>query len=121
MPGMVCGDPQEGESELEEVERQLAGSGKPPAKAGSKGALANGEAPGKGGLGLRGVLPPILLQAFVLTFLAEWGDRSQARASLQSRALTPHFPFVVSSSLPTRHARITPRWTSLSAAPGWDL
>jgi putative Ca2+/H+ antiporter (TMEM165/GDT1 family) len=68
---------QEGESELEEVERQLAGSGKPAAKTGSKGALANGEAAGKGGLG--GLLPPILLQAFVLTFLAEWGDRSQAR------------------------------------------
>lgn len=62
------------------MERQLAGSGKLPAKSGSKGALANGEAGGKGGFGLRRVLPPILLQAFVLTFLAEWGDRSQARA-----------------------------------------
>ena len=24
-----------------------------------------------------GIMPPILLQAFTLTFLAEWGDRSQ--------------------------------------------
>ena len=73
---------QEGESELEEVERQLAQSNKkPPAVSGSKAPLANGaNGAGKGkgdGWGLRRVLPPILLEAFVLTFLAEWGDRSQ--------------------------------------------
>lgn len=71
---------QEGESEFEEVERQLGGgsaaaaaNGKPLAKTGSKASL-NGD---KGKWGLQRVLPPVLLEAFVLTFLAEWGDRSQ--------------------------------------------
>ena len=43
--------------------------------------------PGKkpGVLGrLKKLLPPIFLEAFVLTFLAEWGDRSQV-------LLTPQF------------------------------
>ena len=30
---------------------------------------------------LLAVLPPILIQAFTLTFVAEWGDRSQVRAA----------------------------------------
>ena len=86
---------QEGESEFEEVERQLGGgtaaatNGKPPARNGSKGAL-NGAGAGGGadkakwGAGLRGVLPPVLLEAFVLTFLAEWGDRSQVEVFIQA-------------------------------------
>ena len=82
---------QEGESELEEVEREL---GSKQAKASSKGGL-NGDAGKKPGvLGrLKKLLPPIFLEAFVLTFLAEWGDRSQVLPTPQfcpvSRALEP--------------------------------
>ena len=57
------------------MEREL---GSKQAKASSKGGL-NGDAGKKPGvLGrLKKLLPPIFLEAFVLTFLAEWGDRSQ--------------------------------------------
>ena len=66
---------QEGESELEEVEREL---GSKQAKAGGKGGM-NGDAGRKPGLlgQLKRLFPPVFLEAFVLTFLAEWGDRSQ--------------------------------------------
>ncbi|CAK0783390.1 hypothetical protein CVIRNUC_006589 [Coccomyxa viridis] len=72
---VAFGGESEGESELEEVEREL---GSKQAKASSKGGL-NGDAGKKPGvLGrLKKLLPPIFLEAFVLTFLAEWGDRSQ--------------------------------------------
>ena len=77
---------QEGESELEEVERQL-GAGKPPAKSGSKAALNGGDGAEKGrGAGLKRLLPPVLLEAFVLTFLAEWGDRSQVKVASDAQA-----------------------------------
>ena len=57
------------------MEREL---GSKQAKASSKGGL-NGDAAKKPGvLGqLKKLLPPVFLEAFVLTFLAEWGDRSQ--------------------------------------------
>ncbi|KAK9838145.1 hypothetical protein WJX81_003790 [Elliptochloris bilobata] len=95
------GEEAEGESELQEVERQLA---KGPAKAGSRDKLpaaavdsealcgANGN-PGSSTNGrvptairpaasratalARRLLSPVFLEAFILTFLAEWGDRSQ--------------------------------------------
>ncbi len=69
---------QEGASEYEEVEKEL---GSKAAKSGSKGSL-NGEGDAKGksnGQLLRRLFSPVFLEAFVLTFLAEWGDRSQAR------------------------------------------
>ena len=71
---------QEGESELEEVEREL---GSKQAKAGSKAGV-NGDAGRKAGYfgQLKTLLPPVLVEAFVLTFLAEWGDRSQVRGYL---------------------------------------
>lgn len=87
------------------MERQLA---KAPAKNGSRdklstaavdsealGSAANGSATGGAGARVpaaarppayarvaalaRRLLSPVFLEAFVLTFLAEWGDRSQAR------------------------------------------
>jgi putative Ca2+/H+ antiporter (TMEM165/GDT1 family) len=66
---------QEGESELEEVEREL---GSKQAKAGVKNSI-NGDAGRKAGImgRLKTLFPPVFLEAFVLTFLAEWGDRSQ--------------------------------------------
>ena len=71
---------QEGESELEEVEREL---GSKQAKAGNKASM-NGDAGRKAEyLGqLKTLLPPVFVEAFALTFLAEWGDRSQVRESL---------------------------------------
>ena len=74
---------QEGESELEEVEREL---GSKQAKVSGKGGL-NGDTGKKPGvLGrLKKLLPPIFLEAFVLTFLAEWGDRSQVLPMPQFR------------------------------------
>ena len=99
--------PQEGESELQEVERQLA---KAPVKSGPRDKLAAVDSEAVIGAGFDGnslkpipssngkVLPaarpaaahatavarrlfsPVFLEAFVLTFLAEWGDRSQARS-----------------------------------------
>ena len=41
---------------------------------------------------LLAVLPPILIQAFTLTFVAEWGDRSQVRAAVFTGASTASFP-----------------------------
>ena len=65
------------------MEREL---GSKQAKASSKGGL-NGDAGKKPGvLGrLKKLLPPIFLEAFVLTFLAEWGDRSQVLPMPQFR------------------------------------
>lgn len=60
----------EGESEWEEVERELGGS-KP---------VKEDEDWKRGGvwkLNLRRYLHPVFVEAFILTFLAEWGDRSQ--------------------------------------------
>lgn len=49
------------------------------------GIIRGGKKPPK----LFGLLSPILLQAFTLTFLAEWGDRSQlATILLASREVT---------------------------------
>ena len=66
---------QEGESELEEVEREL---GSKQAKTGGKNGI-NGDAGRKAGIigHVKALFPPVFLEAFVLTFLAEWGDRSQ--------------------------------------------
>lgn len=69
----------DGESELEQVEQELAAGG-----AGSKRTL-NGSDDGGGKtkpappwVALAGALfSPVFLKAFTLTFLAEWGDRSQ--------------------------------------------
>ena len=52
----------EGESELEEVERELA---------------ANVDDKKKSASRFSRIVSPVLMNAFVLTFLAEWGDRSQ--------------------------------------------
>ena len=49
------------------------------------GIIRGGKKPAK----LFGLLSPILLQAFTLTFLAEWGDRSQlATILLASREVS---------------------------------
>ena len=75
---------QEGESELEEVERELGGggtarTGNSSPKNGSKAGLSGADK-GQWAGGLWRALPPALLEAFALNFLAEWGDRSQAWA-----------------------------------------
>jgi putative Ca2+/H+ antiporter (TMEM165/GDT1 family) len=63
---------QEGPSEYEEVEREL---GSKTLKVSTNGQDLPKD---KGStLFLRRIFSPILLEAFVLTFLAEWGDRSQ--------------------------------------------
>ena len=62
---------QEGESEWDEVEREL-GSTNPPVKNGE------GSKQGRGVVQtLKRYLSPVFLEAFIITFLAEWGDRSQ--------------------------------------------
>jgi putative Ca2+/H+ antiporter (TMEM165/GDT1 family) len=61
-----------GENELDEVEKELEAVDKSP-KTG--GPAANGKNPLLGTL--RRFVSPVLLEAFTLTFLAEWGDRSQ--------------------------------------------
>ena len=61
---------QEGESEWDEVEKELGGS-----HLGKSGEEAK---PGIfWGQRLRTYIDPTIVEAFVLTFLAEWGDRSQ--------------------------------------------
>ncbi len=74
---------QDGESELEQVEQELAATG------GSKRSLTGSDdgkkPPTAGGFPGLSSLSPLLgllfsqvfLKAFTLTFLAEWGDRSQ--------------------------------------------
>lgn len=73
---VAVGGDSEGASEYEEVEKEL---GSKAAKSSSKGNLNGaGEAQEKSTvLVLRRVFSPVFLEAFVLTFLAEWGDRSQ--------------------------------------------
>ncbi|KAI7837006.1 hypothetical protein COHA_009186 [Chlorella ohadii] len=61
-----------GENELDEVEKELEAADKSP-KPGA--AAANGKNQLLGTL--RRFVSPVLLEAFTLTFLAEWGDRSQ--------------------------------------------
>ena len=61
-------------------------------------------------------LSPVLAQAFVMTFLAEWGDRSQVCSGTllslrHQRRLTP-----LCRSPPSPWARITTRWASAWAA-----
>ena len=82
-----------GEAELNEVEKELQAShskNSPTGSIESGGARRGGAtpAPGSNGSGggtqtsavvatLRKIFSPVLLEAFTLTFLAEWGDRSQ--------------------------------------------
>lgn len=78
-----------GESELEEVEKELQGGAGKGSRSdmeegskGSRGGGAEGSEDGKLKCGMvmhtvRRLVSPILLEAFTLTFLAEWGDRSQ--------------------------------------------
>jgi putative Ca2+/H+ antiporter (TMEM165/GDT1 family) len=68
---------QDGESELEQVEHELAGGG-------SKRSLTDSDDGAKKQQGfsalsrLLGMLfSQVFLKSFTLTFLAEWGDRSQ--------------------------------------------
>lgn len=71
----------DGESELVEVEREL-GQSAHGNKTSSGNSAEMGEVKNKKGGNylmslLRTFVSPILLEAFTLTFLAEWGDRSQ--------------------------------------------
>lgn len=72
---------QEGESELDEVERELQAKGadfptsNQPDNGDGKAKLRKGE--GMASRMVKGLFSPVLIEAFVLTFLAEWGDRSQ--------------------------------------------
>lgn len=69
-PAQALKYPQEGDSEWDEVEKELGGS-----KSGKIGEEAKTGA--IWGQQLRRHLNPTFIEAFVLTFLAEWGDRSQ--------------------------------------------
>lgn len=81
-----------GESELQEVERELQAAHAKPANSGGGGGGGNAAEMGgivnrvkkeSGGAAhavmnlLRKTVSPVFLEAFTLTFLAEWGDRSQ--------------------------------------------
>lgn len=70
------------EKELEEVEHELAARSRSPTRRGGGGGGDRDAAappPPRASLATAAtaVLPPILVEAFTLTFLAEWGDRSQ--------------------------------------------
>ena len=83
-----CRLQEEGGSELEEVERELAG------QKGQAGSLGSAKGKEKPGAPPRSILSPIFLQAFTLTFLAEWGDRSQVLHPILSAGLPAVFgPF----------------------------
>lgn len=65
--------------EIEEVERELADSEaqrRPQAAAGAEDPKGTAKHKGMGRV-VRRLLPPVFLEIFTLTFLAEWGDRSQ--------------------------------------------
>lgn len=75
-----------GESELSEVERELSAAHKSApsgnaAENGSSGRLRDSTPPPSQSNPafnlLRKLIAPVVLEAFTLTFLAEWGDRSQ--------------------------------------------
>ena len=74
---------QEGESELDEVERELQAKSKGSGPVNGRSANGDGKAgqPRKSESSVRrmaqNLLSPVFVEAFVLTFLAEWGDRSQ--------------------------------------------
>lgn len=76
----IFGSP--GESELSEVEKELQSSHKP-ASSGGNSAEMGGVGGKRKDMGwavasvLKKIVSPVLLEAFTLTFLAEWGDRSQ--------------------------------------------
>lgn len=76
----LWGVTQEGESELDEVERELQAK-ELESSSGNQADSGDGKAKlRKEGVGSRlskWLLSPVLVEAFVLTFLAEWGDRSQ--------------------------------------------
>ena len=59
---------QEGESEWDEVERELGGTAKQAADSKQSRGLQHQ---------MKQYLSPVLVEALVLTFIAEWGDRSQ--------------------------------------------
>lgn len=62
---------QEGESEWDEVERELGSTGKQAADSKQSRGVQHQ---------LKQFLSPVFVEAFVLTFIAEWGDRSQVLA-----------------------------------------
>ena len=71
-----------GESELNEVEKELSAAHSKTSPGAIETGTRRGSSPGPPsgnplGNTLRKVFSPILLEAFTLTFLAEWGDRSQ--------------------------------------------
>lgn len=77
-------DAHAGESELTEVEKELSASHKSPSS--SSNSLENGTGGKRSSqaaagnplvAAVRKAFPPVLIEAFTLTFLAEWGDRSQ--------------------------------------------
>lgn len=74
-------DPNEGQEELEEVQAELKKKEAELEKEDSSNITQDVETGiirgGKKHTKFFGLLSPILLQAFTLTFLAEWGDRSQ--------------------------------------------
>ncbi|KAK9818180.1 hypothetical protein WJX72_008306 [[Myrmecia] bisecta] len=91
----LFGGDKEGESELEEVERELQLS----KKEGSSNSLSSASAgdarspkrrPGGLKRFLRRFLSPVLMEAFVLTFLAEWGDRSQIATIGLAASIDPY-------------------------------
>mmetsp|Transcript_15570 Transcript_15570/g.44270 ORF Transcript_15570/g.44270 Transcript_15570/m.44270 type:complete len:246 (+) Transcript_15570:168-905(+) len=80
------GDVEGGESELQEVERELNSHKTSSGNTAEMGGVLGGKKVqgsmmstiSNGLMGMaRSVFSPVLLEAFTLTFLAEWGDRSQ--------------------------------------------
>ena len=85
---------QEGESELDEVERELGAKAKGSEPVNGRSANGDGKAKQlrKADSSIRrlaqNIFSPVFVEAFVLTFLAEWGDRSQI-ATIGAHAAAP--------------------------------
>ncbi len=75
LPLVACCTAQGGESELDQVEQELSSSN----TSGSKRSLSEDDKKSSKAIMrlLYMLFSPVFLKAFTLTFLAEWGDRSQ--------------------------------------------
>ncbi len=114
---------QEGESELEEVEKEFQAKAKGSGPANGRSANGDGKVnqQRKGESSLRriaqDVLSPVFVEAFILTFLAEWGDRSQiATIGARIRTTTQSAPLMLVS---LRCLSSVAASNDLIQLPGW--